>query len=100
MGDAFALDAHLADRAPSSAVIIGAGYVGLEMAEGLRARGMRVTQLQRGPEVLSTLDAALAIMVNEELVEHGCVVHTNTLVQSVAKTSKTAERRVRQERGR
>lgn len=86
MGDTFALDAHLADRAPSSAVIIGAGYVGLEMAEGFRARGMRVTQLQRGPEVLSTLDAELAVLVHEELVEHGVDVHTNTVVRSVEKT--------------
>jgi len=81
MGDTFALDAHLAGRAPSSAVIIGAGYVGLEMAEGFRARGMRVTQLQRGPEVLSTIDAELAVLVHEELVEHGVDVHTNTIVR-------------------
>lgn len=86
MGDTFALDAHLARRAPSSAVIIGAGYVGLEMAEGFRARGMRVTQLQRGPEVLSTLDPQLAVLVHEELVEHGVDVHTNTTVKAVEKT--------------
>src|SRR3546814_12589113 len=47
---------------------------------------MRVTQLQRGPEVLSTLDAELAIMVHEELVEHGVDVHTNTIVTAVEKT--------------
>ena len=86
MGDTFALDAHLAGRAPSSAVIIGAGYVGLEMAEGFRARGMRVIQLQRGPEVLSTLDAELAVLVHEELAEHGVDVHTNTIVRAVEKT--------------
>jgi NADPH-dependent 2,4-dienoyl-CoA reductase/sulfur reductase-like enzyme len=86
MGDTFALDAHLAGRAPSSAVIIGAGYVGLEMAEGFRARGMRVIQLQRGPEVLSTLDAELAVLVHEELAEHGVDVHTNTTVRAVEKT--------------
>lgn len=87
MGDTFALDAHLASRAPSSAVIIGAGYVGVEMAEGLRARGMRVTQLQRGPEVLSTLDPELAVLVHDELVEHGVDVHTNTTVKAVEKTA-------------
>jgi NADPH-dependent 2,4-dienoyl-CoA reductase/sulfur reductase-like enzyme len=86
MGDTFALDAHLAERDPRTAIIIGAGYVGLEMAEGFRARGMRVIQLQRGPEVLSTLDPELASTVHAELLEHGVEVHTNTRVQAVEKT--------------
>ena len=86
MGDTFALDAHLAQRDPRTAVIIGAGYVGLEMAEGFRARGMRVVQLQRGREVLSTLDPELASTVHAELLEHGVEVHTNTLVKAVEKT--------------
>ncbi|MBD3942914.1 FAD-dependent oxidoreductase [Microbacterium sp. NEAU-LLC] len=86
MGDTFALDAYLADHVPRRAVIIGAGYVGLEMAEGFRARGMRVTQLQRGPEVLSTLDPELAAIVHDELVEHGVEVHTQTIVKAVEKT--------------
>lgn len=86
MGDTFALERNLAERDPRTAVIIGAGYVGLEMAEGFRARGMRVIQLQRGPEVLSTLDPELSSLVHDELVEHGVEVHTNTTVKSVEKT--------------
>ena len=86
MGDTFALDAHLTERDPRTAVIIGAGYVGLEMAEGFRARGIRVIQLQRGPEVLSTLDPELAAAVHDELVEHDVEVHTNTTVKAVEKT--------------
>ncbi|MGZ8804771.1 MAG: FAD-dependent oxidoreductase [Microbacterium sp.] len=86
MGDTFALDAHLAERDPTTAIIIGAGYVGLEMAEGFRARGMRVIQLQRGPMVLSTLDPELAVMVHDELLEHGVEVHTNTRVKAVERT--------------
>ncbi|WP_439591855.1 FAD-dependent oxidoreductase [Microbacterium sp.] len=87
MGDTFALDAHLTRRHPRTAIIIGAGYVGLEMAEGFRARGMRVTQLQRGPEVLSTLDPDLASIVHDELVEHGVDVRTHTVVKGVEKSS-------------
>lgn len=87
MGDTFALDRHLTERNPASAIIIGAGYVGLEMAEAFIARGMRVTQLQRGPEVLSTLDPELAGLVRTELEEHGVEVHTGTLVAGVEKTT-------------
>lgn len=86
MGDTFALERHLTERAPESAIIVGAGYVGLEMAEGFTARGLRVTQLQRGPEVLSTLDPELGALVHEELVAHGVEVLTGTVVSAVAKT--------------
>lgn len=86
MGDTFALDRDLAEREPSTAIIIGAGYVGLEMAEGFRARGMRVVQLQRGPEVLSTLDPELAAAVHAEMLDHGVDVHTHTTVMAVEKS--------------
>jgi NADPH-dependent 2,4-dienoyl-CoA reductase/sulfur reductase-like enzyme len=56
------------------------------MAEAFAARGMRVTQLQRGPEFLSTLDAELAGLVRTELEEHGVIVRTRTLVSRVEKT--------------
>ena len=87
MGDTFALEKHLTERDPKTAIIIGAGYVGLEMAEGFTGRGIQVTQLQRGPEVLSTLDPELASIVHAELVEHGVAVHTNTTVRGVEKTA-------------
>ncbi|HHW50424.1 MAG TPA: FAD-dependent oxidoreductase [Pseudoclavibacter sp.] len=73
----------LATRHPRRAVIIGAGYIGLEMAEALTQRDLDVTLLQRGPEVLSTLDTDLAALVHDELVHHGVHVHTNTTVRSI-----------------
>ncbi len=86
MGDTFALQAHLVEREPRTAIIVGAGYVGLEMAEAFIARGLAVTQLQRGPEVLSTLDPELAALVHTELVGHGVDVRTGTTVRSIART--------------
>ncbi|MFZ8757729.1 FAD-dependent oxidoreductase [Microbacterium sp. HMH0099] len=87
MGDTFALDDDLNTRSPRSAIIIGAGYVGLEMAEAFTARGMQVTQLQRGPEVLSTLDTELGALVREELTAHGVLVRTGTVVRGIEKRS-------------
>ncbi|CAN5323240.1 FAD-dependent oxidoreductase [soil metagenome] len=83
MGDTFALERDLDARRPGTAIIIGAGYVGLEMAEGLRARGIAVTQLQRGPEVLSTLDPEFGAIVRDELTRHGVEVVTNAVVDSI-----------------
>ena len=87
MGDTFALDRRLAERNPETAIIIGAGYVGLEMAEALTVRGLKVTQLQRGPEVLSTLDPELGSLVHDELDRHGVEVVTNSRVESVTRSA-------------
>ena len=53
--------------APRTALIVGAGYVGLEMAEGLTARGIAVTQVEMLPEVLPTVDRELGALVRAEL---------------------------------
>lgn len=86
MGDTFALDQHLNERNPESAIIIGAGYVGLEMAEALTVRGLKVTQLQRGPEVLSTLDPELGALVHAELDRHDVEVVTGSRVEAVTRS--------------
>lgn len=97
MGDTFALERYLDEHEPESAIIVGAGYVGLEMAEALTVRGLRVTQLQRGPEVLSTLDPELGARVRDELTRHGVDVHTDTRIDAVqrdgARLSVTGSRR-------
>lgn len=86
MGDTFALDDDLVTRNPQSAIIIGAGYVGLEMAEAFITRGMTVTQIQRGTEVLTTLDPELGALIHTELTDHGVDVVTGTTVHAVQKT--------------
>ncbi|SMH51020.1 NADPH-dependent 2,4-dienoyl-CoA reductase, sulfur reductase [Rathayibacter oskolensis] len=87
MGDTFALERYLDEHDPQTAIIVGAGYVGLEMAEALTVRGLRVTQLQRGQEVLSTLDPELSVLVRTELTEHGVDVRTGTTVATIEKTA-------------
>jgi NADPH-dependent 2,4-dienoyl-CoA reductase/sulfur reductase-like enzyme len=86
MGDTFALERYLDEHQPETAIIVGAGYVGLEMAEALTVRGLKVTQLQRGPEVLSTLDPELGSLVHDELTRHGVDVVTNARVERITRT--------------
>jgi NADPH-dependent 2,4-dienoyl-CoA reductase/sulfur reductase-like enzyme len=85
MGDTFALMRTLEDRAPASAVIVGAGYIGLEMADALTTRGMAVTQMEQLPEVLPTVDPALGALVHAELARHGTEVLAGTTVQAVSR---------------
>lgn len=63
--------------------VIGAGYIGLEMADALVAQGMEVTLVQRGAEVLSALDAGLGSLVTAELRAHGVAVATKTTVHKI-----------------
>ncbi|MGA7833723.1 MAG: FAD-dependent oxidoreductase, partial [Acidimicrobiales bacterium] len=87
MGDTFELMHTLETLEPSSAVIVGAGYIGLEMAEGLTARGIAVTQLEQLPEVLPTVDPTLGALVRAELIARGVVVKTNTTVKRIGRSS-------------
>lgn len=93
MGDTFALTETLETRQPRTALIVGDGYVGLEMAEGLTTRGIKVTQVERLAEVLPTVDPDLGALVHTELVSHGVVVHTGSRVTRIArdKTSDLAD---------
>ncbi len=71
------------DVAPSTAVVIGAGFIGLEMAENLAGQGIDVTIVESTPQVLPPLDPELAILVEDELVAHGVRVETGATVASV-----------------
>ncbi|HEU5042463.1 MAG TPA: FAD-dependent oxidoreductase, partial [Gemmatimonadales bacterium] len=53
------------------AVVVGAGYIGLELAEMLARRGLQVTLVERLPQVLGTLDPELARVVEQELRYRG-----------------------------
>jgi NADPH-dependent 2,4-dienoyl-CoA reductase/sulfur reductase-like enzyme len=83
IGDTLALMRTLESRSPESALIVGAGYIGLEMAEALTARGLSVTQMEQLPEVLPTVDPELGALVHDELARHGVEVLTGTAVRQV-----------------
>ena len=80
MGDTFAVMRTLEQAAPASAVIVGAGYIGLEMADALTVRGLHVTQMEQLPEVLPTVDPQLGALVRAELTSHGVEVDRKSVV--------------------
>ena len=83
MGDTFAVMRTLEQTSPTSAVIVGAGYIGLEMADALTTRGLAVTQMEQLPEVLPTVDPELGALVHTELASHGVEVLTGTTVRRI-----------------
>ena len=78
MADSFAVQRHLTNRSAKTAVIVGAGYIGLEMADALTKRGVQVTLLCRTETVLPTVEASLGRIVGESLQRHGVTVLTST----------------------
>jgi NADPH-dependent 2,4-dienoyl-CoA reductase/sulfur reductase-like enzyme len=85
MGDTFALMGSLERIRPRSALIVGAGYIGLEMAEALTARGIAVHQVEALPEVLPTVDPELGALVRAELTAHGVEVSTGVTVERITR---------------
>lgn len=67
--DTFAISDFIERKQPKRAVIVGGGFIGLEMAENLVARGVRVTLLQRDVHVMPTLDADMAAPVQRRIRE-------------------------------
>jgi NADPH-dependent 2,4-dienoyl-CoA reductase/sulfur reductase-like enzyme len=87
MGDTFAVMRTLTETSPKTAVIVGAGYIGLEMADALTVRGLAVTQMEQLPEVLPTVDPQLGAHVQAELTSHGVEVMTGTTVRQISRAT-------------
>ncbi len=60
-----AVDEFLTIRQPKQVVIVGGGYIGFEMAEALRTRGVEVTIVEMAPSVMTTIDPDLVARVLE-----------------------------------
>ncbi|MFG1360162.1 MULTISPECIES: FAD-dependent oxidoreductase [Xanthobacter] len=84
MSDTFAFDAFLSSRAPRRIVIVGGGYIGLEMAEAMTHRGIAVTVVEMAPNVMTTIDPDLGELVARELKAHGVDVVTRQPVSSIS----------------
>jgi NADPH-dependent 2,4-dienoyl-CoA reductase/sulfur reductase-like enzyme len=85
MADTFAVMRTLEQAAPATALIVGAGYIGLEMADALATRGLSVIQMEQLPEVLPTVDPALGALVRGELETHGVEVLTGATARQITR---------------
>lgn len=62
---------YIQEYTPQKAVVVGAGYIGLEMAENLQHRGLEVTVVELAPQVLPPIDAEMAALVQQYLRSRG-----------------------------
>ncbi|MGO9013816.1 MAG: FAD-dependent oxidoreductase [Dissulfurispiraceae bacterium] len=86
MADSFAFQEYLTARRPASIVIIGAGYIGMEMADAMKRRGLSVSVVEFAPSVLTTFDPALGSIVRTELEKNGVQVFNEFSVKQIEST--------------
>ena len=73
---------------PKKAVVIGAGFIGLEMAESLVHRGLDVTIIEKAPHVLPPLDEEMAAYITKELKANGVKLYTGLAAESFEEEGK------------
>ncbi len=76
--DGLLADAAAGRRGPVRTVVIGAGYIGLEMAENLRHRGAEVDVVELADQILPPIDHELSVPVETHLRSRGVEVHLET----------------------
>jgi CoA-disulfide reductase len=74
-----------------SAVVIGGGYVGVEMAENLKERGLQVTLVEAAPHILAPFDSDIVVTAEKELEENGVQLILNDGVKAFKDTTNNVE---------
>ena len=87
--DVDAVSEYIENHHPKKAVVIGAGYIGLEMVESLAHRGMDVTLIEKAPHVLPTMDLEMAAFITRELERKGIKLYTGIAASSFKNEGKT-----------
>lgn len=77
------IKAHLDAHKPQRGVIIGAGYIGLEMAESFHALGMATTVIEMLPQIMPNMDAEMVAPIAQHLAEKGVDVRTGAKVTAI-----------------
>jgi len=78
--DSLEIKDYLQRRKPRKAVIIGGGYIGLEMAESLLEHGCEISIIERAPHIIPNMDEDMAMIVTAYLESQGIKIHTGIAV--------------------
>ncbi len=84
--DTFAIKQFITQNPVRSAVVVGGGFIGLEMAENLRALGMDVTIVQLLDQLMTPFDPEMAALIHTQLRSHGVKLKLGTAVQGFKET--------------
>ena len=74
---------HLEVKKPKNAVVVGGGFIGLEMVEALVKRGLKVNVVEMMPHVMSIMEAETAGFIENEMLSYGVGIHTGAGVTEI-----------------
>lgn len=77
------IESFAGHQSPKKALIVGAGFIGLEMAEQLKGRGMEVTLIEMAGQVMPPMDADMAFRVEEHLRQQGIHLILDDTVKAI-----------------
>lgn len=83
LNDADRIKAYIAEHNCQRAVVVGAGFIGLEMVEQLHQLKLETELVELQPQVLPLLDSEMARFVENELTGHGVKVHLGTALEQI-----------------
>jgi NADPH-dependent 2,4-dienoyl-CoA reductase/sulfur reductase-like enzyme len=98
LGDGVAIHRWVDEEKPARAVVIGGGYIGLEMAEALKVRGLDVTLVDRSRQPMTTLDEDMGTLVAERMRDIGIDLLLEEKVISIENVNGRANAVVTEER--
>ena len=93
--DIDAIKEHVDARRPERAIVVGAGFIGLEMAENLRERGVFVTIVEALDQVMNVIDFEMAAIVHEHLKAKGVELYLDDSVAAFAKAGPRIEAKLK-----
>ena len=76
---------YIKSHAPRKAVVVGAGFIGLEMAENLHAQGAKVSIVEMGNQVMAPIDFSMASLVHQHLMDKGVNLYLEQAVASFSR---------------
>ncbi|MBN1292248.1 MAG: FAD-dependent oxidoreductase [Candidatus Latescibacteria bacterium] len=83
MRDMDIINEYIENERPISAIVLGAGYIGLEMAEALRLRKLNVSIVELAPQVMVTADPEMAAPIKQQFELHGVDLRLNTSITGI-----------------
>ncbi|AHC13909.1 FAD-dependent oxidoreductase [Salinispira pacifica] len=83
LDDMDSIDEFINKSNPRSAVVVGGGFIGLEMVEALAKRGMKVQLVERLPQVMPNLEAEFAGFLSKELQDFGVKLHLGSSLEKI-----------------
>ena len=83
--DTLAIDRYLKETGAKEVLVAGGGFIGVEMAENLTHRGLKVTLAEFAPQTMPPFDPELALLLSDALEKGGVNVRTNTGVKAIEK---------------